>query len=466
MTSTVSARTSAAARIHPLCACAVLGLIAACSRDPGDPPAEEKRAETKGATEDTEHAALDTEALDDRSMPTKAERGVIGPGNWRRARARVEGGELTDEQRADVDQLEAIGYATGSREALASGVTIHLREKVYPGLNLYTSGHAPEALLVDMDGKELHRWGRTFAEVFGNADPPKSRGSQWWCWMHLYENGDVLALFSGEGIAKLNARSEVLWAHRNRAHHDVAIADDGDIYVLTRKASVISRVHPTRPILEDFVTVMGPDGKTKRSFSLLEAFERSSFPDAWRSAMTHGDVFHTNALVLLDGCGCDKVAALAKGNLLLSLAEPDVLAVVDPKSEKVVWALEGEFATQHDSQIVGDGHLLLFDNEGLSMASRALELDPATGETVWQYRGDERNPLYSKRMGGVQRLPNGNTLVTESENGRVIEVTAAGEIVWEFHTPYHAGDEGEFIAAICRMARLRPDFPTDWIPSR
>jgi hypothetical protein len=69
-------------------------------------------------------------------------------------------------------------------------------------------------------------------------------------------------------------------------------------------------------------------------------------------------------------------------------------------------------------------------------------------------------------MGAVQRLPNGNTLVTESEGGRVIEVTRDGEIVWEFHTPHRAGDEDEFIATIGRMRRLPPDHPVAWIPGR
>ena len=36
----------------------------------------------------------------------------------------------------------------------------------------------------------------------------------------------------------------------------------------------------------------------------------------------------------------------------------------------------------------------------------------------------------------MQRLPNGNTLITEGSNGRVIEVTPDHEIVWEFISPY------------------------------
>ena len=36
----------------------------------------------------------------------------------------------------------------------------------------------------------------------------------------------------------------------------------------------------------------------------------------------------------------------------------------------------------------------------------------------------------------MQRLPNGNTLITEGSDGRVFEVTKDHELVWEFISPY------------------------------
>src|SRR6059036_3002382 len=36
----------------------------------------------------------------------------------------------------------------------------------------------------------------------------------------------------------------------------------------------------------------------------------------------------------------------------------------------------------------------------------------------------------------IQRLPNGNTLITESSFGRLFEVTREGEIVWEYVSPF------------------------------
>jgi hypothetical protein len=35
-------------------------------------------------------------------------------------------------------------------------------------------------------------------------------------------------------------------------------------------------------------------------------------------------------------------------------------------------------------------------------------------------------------MSNAQRLPNGNTLICEADFGRLFEVTAQGELVWEY----------------------------------
>jgi hypothetical protein len=67
--------------------------------------------------------------------------------------------------------------------------------------------------------------------------------------------------------------------------------------------------------------------------------------------------------------------------------------------------------------------------------------------------------LFSKTLGSVQRLPNGNTLISESENGRAVEVTREGRVVWEFCNPHRAGDHGELVAVLFEMIRLPPDFP-------
>jgi len=67
--------------------------------------------------------------------------------------------------------------------------------------------------------------------------------------------------------------------------------------------------------------------------------------------------------------------------------------------------------------------------------------DPVERRIVWEYRGDPPSSFYSRRMGGCQALANGNVLVTAGEQGRVFEVTRAGEIVWDYWSAELDGEQ-------------------------
>jgi hypothetical protein len=68
------------------------------------------------------------------------------------------------------------------------------------------------------------------------------------------------------------------------------------------------------------------------------------------------------------------------------------------------------------------------------------------------YEADERADFFTARGGDAQRLPNGNTLICESEKGRVFEITPEGEIVWEFWHPEIT--DGQKRKTIYRMERI------------
>ena len=50
--------------------------------------------------------------------------------------------------------------------------------------------------------------------------------------------------------------------------------------------------------------------------------------------------------------------------------------------------------------------------------------------------------VYSHYISAAQRLPNGNTLITEGADGRIFEVTPQHELVWEYVSPYFAAYPG------------------------
>jgi hypothetical protein len=345
-------------------------------------------------------------------------------------------------------------------------VTVHDPARAWQGLNFYTSGHAPEAVLMDMDGAVLHRWHFEFLEAFPDFPPAwLHEGAEFWRRAHLYENGDVLAIFEGLGLVKLDARSRLLWASPLRAHHDLEVLPNGDIVVLTRRAHMVPRLDPEKPILEDYVSVLDAEGNEKRSVSVLEALERSEFAGLWQpdGRWYLGDVLHTNTVSVLDGRLEGRVPGFRRGNVLLSMLVPDLIAVLDLDARVLVWAHKGAFRRQHDPKVLANGHLLLFDNRGAGSHSRVLEFDPARpDDVVWSYVGSEEHPFSSPTCGAAQRLPNGNTLISESDRGRAFEVTPAGETVWEFVNPERAGEERELVASLLELVRLPPDFPSEW----
>jgi outer membrane protein assembly factor BamB len=82
-----------------------------------------------------------------------------------------------------------------------------------------------------------------------------------------------------------------------------------------------------------------------------------------------------------------------------------------------------------------NGNLMVFDNGYSRGWSRVVEYDPSSGEIVWEYKASDPYEFFSRGRGSCQRLPNGNTLITESAKGRVFETTPDGKLVWEFMNP-------------------------------
>lgn len=187
-------------------------------------------------------------------------------------------------------------------------------------------------------------------------------------------------------------------------------------------------------------------------------------------------------------------------NIIMDSRESNILLIIDRQSGKVVWRVGPDYLNTEDAnikQIVGphnthmiprglpgESNILLYDNGGQAgygaptgldptgrmvvqrAYSRVLEFDPVTKEVVWEYSiKSHKKPWtlfaywdYSPFISSAQRLPNGNTLVCEGSNGRFVEVTTEGEIVWEYVSPYPGNIPGTNY--VYRAYRL----PYDWAP--
>ena len=203
--------------------------------------------------------------------------GPTAVGRWKRPR-RPSSTLLTSDQEVTMARLESLGCLRGVKRAtdLQEGVTAYDSERAFSAPNLVVSAHTPEAFIMNMRGSTIHRWSYDFWTAFPESDTPRNiDGVGWWRRARVLDNGDLLAIFEGHGLIRIDKNSELVWAFPGRAHHDLDLFDNGSIGVLTRKIGVIPRINETEPVAEDFVTVLDTDGTLVAEYSLLEALENS-----------------------------------------------------------------------------------------------------------------------------------------------------------------------------------------------
>ena len=148
---------------------------------------------------------------------------------------------------------------------------------------------------------------------------------------------------------------------------------------------------------------------------------------------------------------------------------------------------------QHDSSWIpagspGAGNLTIFNNGKSGPEgdySAIVEIEPPTSEPgryvmgatgqvgpselAWSYEAPDKTSFHSGFISGAQRLPNGHTIICSGAQGRFFEVTPAGEIVWEYWTPFsgnvrnpdgsppHPIDMAGY--AVFRATKIAPDHP-------
>ncbi|MBM3887621.1 MAG: hypothetical protein FJ388_00690 [Verrucomicrobia bacterium] len=126
---------------------------------------------------------------------------------------------------------------------------------------------------------------------------------------------------------------------------------------------------------------------------------------------------------------------LANGHYLVTHYGEQAVREYDPQGKLVreIRAAGGP----HSAIRLPNGHTLIAcgDRPG---GNRVFEAD-ADGRTVWEVKGDELPGITLKFMAGLQRLPNGNTVMSNwlghgqfGKSPHLIEVTRDKKVVWTF----------------------------------
>jgi len=275
------------------------------------------------------------------------------------------------------------------------------------------------------------------------------------------------------------------------------LVDRGNTLILCHK-NLTNKKISEHPLLDDTIIEVTWDGDIIWEWTCSDHFEEMGFDEEAKNITARnpniialspfggyplymGDWMHINSISTLGpnkwyDSGDER---FHPDNIVWDGRQTNIIAITDKKTGKIVWQIGPDYnATpelrkmqwiigQHHAHLIpkglpGEGNILVYDNggwggygapnpcssKGLNNAlrdySRVLEFNPVTLEVVWKYTAREAGfapvvqdyKFYSGFISSAQRLPNGNTLVTEGSDGRIFEITPDYEIVWEYICPY------------------------------
>ncbi len=345
------------------------------------------------------------------------------------------------------EKIQALPYLATApipeEEKRKVGVTLHREGEAAAGLTVFCSEETDSILWIDLAG-EVRRSLRVPGEKCKQVKP--------------VAGGDLLLLGDGT-LSRLGPDGEPRWrrvaqyeptepGRQASFHHDMDVTARGEVYALTNNNRLVLHRGKKIPIRDDEITVLGKGGKRRRSHSLFDLLRKGWVPEKRLDAILAAvearglagvgwddltDLLHVNTLEVLErGTPFGR-----PGQVLICSRYLDLVALLDLARRKVIWSWgPGQLQWPHHPTVLPNGNLLIFDNGSRRKWSRVLELDPRTNEVVWQYgaaKGERR--FFTDTRGSAQRLPGGTVLITESDRGRVFEVTRAGERVWEYFNP-------------------------------
>jgi len=331
----------------------------------------------------------------------------------------------------------APGHTSGER------VTIHEPDRMQAGwyviMGWDTARRTHAAWLLDEQGVQHHTWTIDYTRIDDNGP---LNGSDMPHGMLVMPDGSLILNFDhADAMARFDSCGEPQWVREGIFHHSLDLADDGSVWtwhapgtpyahhhsLLRFDASTgetLAEIDLLRDIIEadpEAEIVMG----TRATFA-YQQFERT--PDN----VDDFDLYHPNDVEELSAELAPAFPMFAAGDLLISVRNNNLVAVLDGRTHRFKWWRHGPWIRQHDADFTADGWISVYNNNTGRGRSEIQRIHPATGEVV--------NPLHAgpvefhaPAMGKHQILPNGNMLITVPAEGRVVIAGPAGARVFEFN---------------------------------
>ena len=338
--------------------------------------------------------------------------------------------------------------AFGMPSVYPTGVTVYEPELAHPGYTMFVPIKylgTNDIRLIDMEGNTVHIWDLRPVDVDYIKPLP---------------GGKIMGLSPfQEWLVEADWDGQILWDFKTDEdlHHNYQKLDNGNYLILAHEKRWI----PSFSLFEfkyDYYQEITPDHEVVWSWKTWEhlydfGFTFESLRFIWEPKVVYffPDFSHSNSIQALPPNQHENDPAFRRGNILISQRNTNIIFIIDKDTGEIAWQIgpnNNLTVGQHDAYMIeqglpGAGNILVFDNGGAAgypmeyrQFSKVVEIDPISKSVVWQYtalrEGMANTTFHSPYISGAQRLPNGNTLITEGAWGRIFEVTPEHQTVWEY----------------------------------
>ncbi len=237
--------------------------------------------------------------------------------------------------------------------------------------------------------------------------------------------------------------------------HEVLVEAAGDAWLLCDEDRTMDLSgeggDPAAVVTATVVQHLSPAGTLLWEWNSFDHFAITDLPAADRGGaavnFTHGN-----------GLGFD-----TDGNLLLGFRSLSEMTKVNVTTGAVIWRFgglatgftilndpKGVFERQHGVRAAGAGRVQTLDN-GLNAPSRLVryQLDTGTMTATMQWQFIDDPVTWTSVGGSTQYHPDGHATVSFGRAGRIIEVDASGNPVWEV-----TGLDGVYVFRVQRLSSL------------
>ena len=383
--------------------------------------------------------------------------------------------------------------------------TNNLNYEPWNGYTLFSPIYSTRTYLLNIDNEIVHTWNSNYLP--GESVYLLENGNLLRTIKVI--NPQIVGGGSGGGLQEISPEGNIIWEFEysnnfHLSHHDIEVLPNGNILMIawkvkSRSQALSAGLDPNKlikgDILSEHIIEVEPTGSLGGNIvwewhvwdHLIQDYDSSKenygnvalHPELIDINFMQGtsrDWLHMNSIdyneefdqIILSVHKFSEIWVIeheGDSDLLYRWGNPQAYRAGDSSDQKLF--------NQHDAQWIenglpGAGNILYFNN-GVNRPegsySSVEEINPPVSkrgkyhytfgssygpeEQDWRYIADNPTDFFSRGQSGVQRLPNGNTLICEANGGRFFEIDQNENIVWQ-HT---------LNMDVFKIQRYNPNYP-------